>query len=86
MSSTYLTSENMNMISRLLSETCEIGKISETGKLSARLLVRRFEKGTFNENRLRLILRRFLRQQSSLSASLDRWNDEGGLISTGATR
>lgn len=85
MSSTYLTSENMTIISRLLFEIRELGRAAQIRKLSVRPLIKRFEKGIFDENRLPIVLRRFLGQQKLNIAALDRWNNEGGSVTTGAT-
>lgn len=86
MSSTYLTSQDMNLIGRLLDEMRDLGKLRGfDGEASAaRFLVRRIEQGTSSEMRLRIALKRHLRLGDALNGSTSRHDAEGGITGTGA--
>lgn len=82
MSSTYLTSHNLNMIARLLGEARASGELAENDIIAERLLIRRFERGTFNEGRLRIILRRHVFNYPNNAKEQNEWENEGGAIGT----
>ncbi|EXL04022.1 hypothetical protein [Aquamicrobium defluvii] len=86
MSSTYLTSQDMNLVGRLLDEKRELGKLRgiERETSAARFLVRRIEQGTANEMRLRIALGRHLRLCDTQNSAVSRWDGEGGAIGKGA--
>ncbi|OYR21977.1 hypothetical protein CEV34_4778 [Brucella pseudogrignonensis] len=45
---------------------------------AARYLTHRFQDGMFDEGRLRMALKQFLKKQKSMDVAVDRWDDEGG--------
>lgn len=82
MSSTHLTSDNMNLIERLLSEVRETGPIRNFDRetAAARLLIQRLEQGTTNEDELRSALAHHVDLHEMLGGALERWDGEGGAI------
>ncbi|MBV2144227.1 hypothetical protein KUG47_12055 [Falsochrobactrum sp. TDYN1] len=78
MSSTYLNSSNMNMITRLLREARTPGDTYDLPTKAARFLVHRFESGTVDEGRLRIALKRFTVRHNAMYAAVNRWDNEGG--------
>jgi hypothetical protein len=80
MSSTYLTSDNMNMIERLLSEVRGSGSIRNFDRetAEARLLIGRVEGGTTSEDELRGALARHVGLHKIMDGALSRWDAEGG--------
>jgi hypothetical protein len=82
MSSTYLTSDNMNLIERLLSEVREPGPASNIDReiAEARLLVGRVEQGTTNEVELRDALSRHVVRHKIMDSAIARWDGEGGAM------
>ena len=81
MSSTYLTSHDMNMIRGLLREVRTTGELAGTDITAERLLIRRFENGTFNETRLRMILKRHIYNYPNIINEINEWENEGGAVS-----
>ena len=84
MSSTYLTSHDLNMIVRLLDEVRMTGRLAENDIIAERLLIRRFEKGTYDERRLRIILKRHIFNYPNNAKEQNAWENEGGAIVTPA--
>jgi len=80
MSSTYLTSDNMNLIERLLSEVRGPGSIRNFDRetAEARLLIGRVEGGTTSEDELRGALSHHVGLHKILDSALARWDSEGG--------
>lgn len=80
MSSTYLTSDNMNLIERLLSEVRGSGPIRNFDRetAEARLLVGRVEGGTTSEDELRGALAHHVELHKIMDSALARWDGEGG--------
>jgi hypothetical protein len=80
MSSTYLTSDDMTMIERLLAEA-RIDRpyaSSDVETAQARLLIRAIVSGTPTEAELRDLLAEYVQPQRSLAQSYQRWENEGG--------
>jgi hypothetical protein len=82
MSSTYLTSDNMNLIERLLSEVRGAGLIRNLDRetAAARLLIQRFEQGMTEESELRISLSHHVGLHKIMDSALERWDGEGGAI------
>ncbi len=80
MSSTYLTSHNLNMLVRLLDEVRITGELAENDIIAERLLIHRFEKGTYDEIRLRIVLRRHIFNYPNETKEINAWENEGGAI------
>jgi hypothetical protein len=82
MSSTYLTSDNMNLIERLLSEVRGAGPIRNFDRetAAARLLIQRFEQGMTKESELRCALSHHMGLHKIMDSALERWDGEGGAI------
>jgi hypothetical protein len=82
MSSTYLTSDNMNLIERLLSEVRGSAPMRNLDRetAEARLLVGRVEQGTTNEIELRDALSRHVVRHKVMDSALARWDGEGGAM------
>lgn len=78
MSSTYLNAVNITMVSRLLREARLPGDSKVLRNKAARYLTHRFQEGMFDEGRLRVALKQFLKKQKSMDVAVDRWDDEGG--------
>ncbi|QOD65808.1 hypothetical protein HGK82_22200 [Ochrobactrum sp. MT180101] len=78
MSSTYLNSTNITMISRLLREARQPGDTQDLRTNAARYLTHRFQEGTFDEDRLRIALNQFIKKHRTMAKAVDRWDDEGG--------
>lgn len=68
------------MISRLLGEVRASGELAENDITAERLLIRRFERGTFNEGRLRIVLRRHVFNYPNNAKEQNEWENEGGAI------
>lgn len=82
MSSTYLTSHNLNILVRLLDEVRITGELAENDIIAERLLIHRFERGTYDERRLRIILRRHVFNYPNNAKEQNEWENEGGAIGT----
>jgi hypothetical protein len=82
MSSTYLTSDNMNLIERLLSEVRGAGLIRNLDRetAAARLLIQRVEQGMTKESELRGALSHHVGLHKIMDSALERWDGEGGAI------
>ena len=82
MSSTCLTSDNMNLIEPLLAEVRESGPISNFDRetAAAHLLIQRVQQSTTNENALRSALARHVGLHEIMGGALERWDGEGGAI------
>ena len=80
MSSTHLDARNITMISRLLRNAREPGDTQDLRTGAARYLTRRFQEGTFDEDRLRIALNLFIKQHQTMTKAVDRWHDEGGAV------
>jgi len=78
MSSTWLNAVNITMVSRLLREAILPGDSKNLRNKAARYLTHRFQDGMFDEGRLRMALKQFLKKQKSMDVAVDRWDDEGG--------
>ncbi|CAN7517658.1 hypothetical protein [Brucella pseudogrignonensis] len=78
MSSTWLNAVNITMVSRLLREAMLPGDSKNLRNKAARYLTHRFQDGMFDEGRLRMALKQFLKKQKSMDVAVDRWDDEGG--------
>lgn len=78
MSSTWLNAVNITMVSRLLKEAMLPGDSKNLRNKAARYLTHRFQDGMFDEGRLRMALKQFLKKQKSMDVAVDRWDDEGG--------
>lgn len=80
MSSGYLTSEEMNLIQRLLAEGAPTRAARGAGDetAAARMLIRAIGRGS-GEDGLRTKLARF-RDGTVIDAALSRWDGEGGAI------
>ncbi len=78
MSSTFLNSVNINMISRLLRDARLPGDSQDLRNEAARYLTHRFQDGTFDEDRLRIALDQFIKKHKAMDNAVDRWDDEGG--------
>lgn len=78
MSSTHLDSAKIIMISRLLREARQPGDTQDLSSKAARYLTHRFQAGTFDEARLRIALKQFIKEHRSMKKAIDRWDDEGG--------
>jgi hypothetical protein len=82
MSSTFLTSSDMNMIGGLIVEgrrrypERSLAFFSEP----ARLLVKSFQAGVTCESELRRVMEDCLRVAVIPDGSIDRWDDEGGAL------
>jgi hypothetical protein len=82
MSSTYLTSDDMNLIERLLSEVRGAGPTPNFDRetAEARFLIKRVEQGTTNEDELRAALSHHVGLHKITDSALPRWGGEGGAI------
>ena len=82
MSSTYLTSSDMQLIERLLAEVRDPGPERDFDQetAEARLLIHAVEEGTREANDLRCLLAQHRKLHRSLNAGLMRWEGEGGSI------
>lgn len=80
MSSIALNSRNITMISRLLRDARKPGDTQDLRTDAARYLTRRFQEGTFDEDRLRIALNQFIKKHRSMANAVDRWDDEGGAV------
>ncbi len=78
MSSTVLNSRNITMISRILRDARLPGDTQDLRTDAARYLTRRFQEGTFDEDRLRIALQQFIKKHRTMANAIDRWDDEGG--------
>jgi hypothetical protein len=78
MSSTWLNAVNITMVSRLLREAMLPGDSKNLRNKAARYLTHRFQDGMFDEGRLHMALKQFLKKQKSMDVAVDRWDDEGG--------
>ena len=80
MFSTYLTSDNMNLIERLLCEVRGSGpnRNSDRETAEARLLIGRVERGATNEDELRGALAHHVGLRKIMDSALARWDAEGG--------
>lgn len=78
MASIALNSRNITMISRLLRDARKPGDTQDLRTGAARYLTRRFQEGTFDEDRLRIALDQFIKKHKAMDTALDRWDDEGG--------
>ncbi|MBB4094105.1 MULTISPECIES: hypothetical protein [Brucella] len=78
MSSIALNSRNITMISRLLRDARKPGDTQDLRTGAARYLTRRFQEGTFDEDRLRIALNQFIKKHRTMAKAVDRWDDEGG--------
>src|SRR5689334_12327185 len=78
MSSTYLTSDNMTTIERLLAEVRETGpeRSLEIETAQARLLVHAFEGGMAIESDLRSLLAEHVKLRRVIDRSHQRWTSE----------
>lgn len=78
MSSTYLTSEDLDMIDRLVAEVRESQPVRNIARetAAARFLVQDFEENQTPEPELRRKLAAYLDEQDAMDAALVRW-DEG---------
>jgi hypothetical protein len=81
-SSTHLTSDNINLIERWLSEVRESGSIRNFDRVTAtaRLLIQRVEQGTTNEDELRSALARRVGLHEIMEGALGQWDGEGSAI------
>jgi hypothetical protein len=82
MSSTYPTSDNMNLIERLLREVRAPRPIRDFDRetAEARLLIKQVEQGTTNEGELRGALSHHVGLHKIMDSALERWDGEGGAI------
>ena len=78
MASIALNSRNITMISRLLRDARKPGDTQDLRTGAARYLTRRFQEGTFDEDRLRIALNQFIKKHRTMAKAVDRWDDEGG--------
>lgn len=79
MSSTYLTSDDMNLIERLLGEIGEHGPLRNFDRnAAARFLVQSFQRGATSEADLRASLSRHLNHHKAMDGAVARWDEEGG--------
>jgi hypothetical protein len=82
MSSTYLTSDDMNLIERLLSEVRGAGPTRNFDRetAEARFLIKRVEQGATSEDELRGALSYHVDLHKIMDSALSRWAGEGGAI------
>ena len=82
MSSTYLTSRDMNILEQLLAEVREPAENRSFDKetAQARMLVRAIERGIHSSSELRVLLAKHVRTHQILDHSSQRWENEGGAI------
>lgn len=82
MSSTYLTSHDMNIIEQLLVEVREPAenRSFDEETAQARMLVRAVERGIHSATELRMLLKYHVRLHQALNHSSQRWENEGGAI------
>jgi len=78
MSSIALNSRNITMISRILRDARLPGDTQDLRTGAARYLTRRFQEGTFDEDRLRIALNLFIKKHRTMTRAIDRWDDDGG--------
>ncbi len=78
MSSTYLDATDITMISKILLEARLPGDTQDLRTAATRYLARRFQEGTFDEDRLRIALDQFIKKHNAMDTAVDRWDDEGG--------
>lgn len=85
MSSTYLTSADMNLIERLLGEVRERGPVQTLNEVTsaARLLIRRMESGLKSETALRGALAHHVGLRLVMDEAVSRWDGEGGEVGSG---
>jgi hypothetical protein len=85
MSSTYLTSADMNLIERLLRQVRERGPVQPLNEVtsSARLLVRRMESGLKSETALRGALAHHVGLRLIIDEAVSWWDAEGGAAGSG---
>ncbi|NKW79918.1 hypothetical protein HGG72_05625 [Ochrobactrum pecoris] len=69
MSSIALNSRNITMISRLLRDARKPGDTQDLRTGAARYLTRRFQEGTFDEDRLRIALNQFIKKHRTMAKS-----------------
>lgn len=86
MSSTYFTSENMNMIEGLLAEVREPGpeRNFDRETAAAHFLIQHFTPKSIAIDDMRKKLAAHLGTLDALAIAYSRWDDEGGAIKQGA--
>jgi hypothetical protein len=84
-SSTYLTSADINLIERLLGEVQERGPVQTLNEVTAaaRLLIRRMESGLKSETALRGALAHYVGLRLIMDEAVSRWDGEGGAAGSG---
>lgn len=80
MSSDYLTSNDLNMIERLLGEVREPGNFRglDRESVAARFLIANFRRSKTAEKDLRTLLAARIKAQDATERGLNRWDNEGG--------
>ena len=78
MSSSYLNFTDITLISGLLREVRSPDDTQDLRYESAQYLTRRFQEGTYDEDRLRIALKLFIKKHRALAKAVDNWDNEGG--------